>query len=68
MVRWHEAEHLDPARVGVAVALEDLDGGGLAGTVRPEQGQDLTPIDREVDALQDLAGAVGLAEPTDHDG
>jgi len=45
-----DAEHLDGAAVAVAVALEDLDRRRLAGTVRPQQPEDLSRLDREVDS------------------
>src|SRR6185369_14939298 len=35
------SEHLHRALVSVPVALEDLDGGRLAGAVRPEEGEHL---------------------------
>ena len=42
-----EAEHAHRAGVGRAVALEDLDGGGLARAVRPEQAEHLARRDVE---------------------
>ena len=42
-------EHLDPAAVARAEALEDLDRRGLAGTVGPEQGEDLALLHLEGD-------------------
>ena len=36
----------------LAVALEDLDQGGLAGAVGPEQGEHLAAADGEVDAVE----------------
>ena len=62
MGRRDVAEHLDLPGIGLAVALEDLHGGGLAGTVRAPQGEDLAAVDGEVDAQQDRASAVGLVE------
>ena len=52
----------DLARVAMAVALEDLDGGRLAGTVGPEQGEDLTAGDLEVHPVDRVQRAVGLAQ------
>ena len=46
-----DAEHADLAVVGRSQALEDLDGRGLAGAVRPEQPEDLARRDIEVDAV-----------------
>ena len=39
------AEHADLAGVGAAVALEDLEQGGLAGAVGAEQGEQLAAAD-----------------------
>ena len=61
------AEDADLAGVGRAEALQDLDGGGLAGAVGPENGDDLAAVDLEVDAAHDLAVAVGLAQAADAD-
>ena len=44
------AEDRDLAGRPVAVALQDLDRGRLPGAVRAEQGEDLAPVDVEVDA------------------
>ena len=57
------AEHLDVARVAVAVALEDLDRRRLAGAVRPEQPEHLAGADLEVDAPDRLVRAVALPQP-----
>ena len=56
------------AGVGAAVALEDLDERRLAGAVGTEQGEQLAAADREVDAVERLHGAVGLAHAADLDG
>ncbi len=45
-----EPEHRHLAGVPRAVALQDLDRGGLAGPVRAEQGEDLPFADREVES------------------
>ena len=45
-----DAEHGDRPGVAPPIALQDLDGGRLAGPVRAEQGEDLPVLDREVDA------------------
>jgi hypothetical protein len=39
-------------------AAEDVERGGLAGAVRPEQGGDGAPLDGEVDAVEDLDAPV----------
>ena len=57
------AEHPDLAGAALAIALEDLDRGRLAGAVGPEEGEDLAGLDLEVDAANGLDSAVGLAQP-----
>ena len=57
------AEHVDAAPVPLAVALEDLDGGRLAGAVRAEQREDLAGLDAEADAVQDLARVRRTSSP-----
>ena len=57
-----EAEHADLAGGALAVALEDLDGGRLAGAVRPEQTEHLAAADLEVDSANGLELGVGLAQ------
>src|SRR5262249_24517979 len=63
-----EVEHPDVAAVGTPVALEDLDGGGLAGAVGPEEPEDLARFHRERHAVEGAHRAVPLAEPGDFDG
>src|SRR5205085_872225 len=46
-------------------ALEDLDSGGLAGSVRPEQAEYFALIDFEVDAANSLDVAVALLQCSD---
>ena len=46
----------------VAEALEDLDGGGLAGAVRPEQREDLALLHLEADVAHGHGVPVGLGE------
>src|SRR5205807_5524916 len=62
------AQDPDLARVGGAVPLEDLDGGRLAGPVRPEEGKDPTLRHLEVDAADGRDVAVGLLQAPDADG
>jgi hypothetical protein len=57
-----EAQHGDLAAVPAPVALEDLDRCRLAGTVRPEQREDLAERYVEVDARDGVHAAVGLDE------
>ena len=57
-----EAEHLDVAGVGPAMALEDLHGGALAGAVGAEQAEDLSVLDLEADAAHRLVAVVGLSQ------
>ena len=59
------AQHADRATVAVAVALEDLDGRGLAGTVGAEQAEDLATTNVQRRAADGLEGAVALAQPVD---
>src|SRR5436190_1182414 len=62
-----DAEHLDLPRIALAVALEDLDGGGLAGAVRAEQAEDLAHLYLEVDPAHRFQRAVRLAQSSDRD-
>ena len=61
------AEDAHFAGIAFAVALEDLDGRRLAGAVGPEQPEDLSFLDREVDLPDRLEVAVGLAQAADLD-
>src|SRR5262249_54783021 len=56
-------EHGHLAAVAGAVPLQDLDRGGLARPVRPEQGEDLAPADVQVDAVHGPHARVGLHQP-----
>ena len=62
-----EAEHAHVARVRTAVSLEDLDGGGLAGTVRPERSEHLAVADLEGKTVNGAGGSVALLERDDFD-
>ena len=66
-VRRVDSQHLDLARVALAVALEDLDRGRLARAVRAEQAEDLAALDLEADPADRLELAVRLAEVSDAD-
>jgi hypothetical protein len=57
-----KSEHLDRAGVAGPVALEDLDGRGLPGTVRAEDGEDLPALDQQVDPPHRLHAAVRLRQ------
>ncbi len=59
------AENLHLPGVAPAVTLEDLDGRRLAGAVRAEQGEDLTPAHIEVDVVHGQVVAVTLGEAAD---
>ena len=61
------AEHCDLAGRGLPEPFEDLDRGGLAGPVRPEEREDLSGGDLEIDACHSFERAVALAEATDAD-
>ena len=65
--RGVDAEHRDAAGVTVAVALEDLDDGGLAGAVGAEQPEDLALPHREAQTADRLEAPVRLPEPLDGD-
>jgi hypothetical protein len=62
------AGHQDLAAAGRDQGGEDLDGGGLAGAVGPEQGEDGALGDGQVDAVQDGLVTKGLAQAGDLDG
>ena len=62
-----EAEHRGLAAVALSIALEDLDGGRLAGAVRAEQAEDLAARDLEADPPERLVAVVGLAQTADRD-
>ena len=51
----------------LAVALEDLDGGRLAGAVGPEQAEHLAAAHLELDPANCFEVPIGLAKPTDLD-
>src|SRR3954447_8560224 len=62
-----EAEHGHLAAVPVPVALEDLDGGGLARAVGPEQPEDLAAPDAERQPADRLLAPVGLRQVVHND-
>ena len=62
-----EAEHRHLARVALPVALQDLDGRRLAGSVRPQQAEDLARGDLEVDPTNRLDAVVRLPQASDRD-
>lgn len=62
------AADADVAGVGGDEGGEDLDGGGLPGAVRAEQGEDRSFGDGQVDAVEDGLVAVGLAQSVRGDG
>ena len=63
-----EPEHADDAGGGPAVALDHLDGAGLAGAVGPEQRQDRAGVQLERQAVDGPDGAVVDDEVDDGDG
>ncbi len=63
-----EAEHRHLAFVGTSEALDDLDRGRLAGAVRTQEGDDLTALDAQVQAVQDRPPVVALDQVPDGDG
>jgi hypothetical protein len=54
--------------VGLAIAFEDLDRGGLAGAIRAQEGEHLACLDREAQAIDDRAAAIALHEVNDLNG
>src|ERR1019366_4558297 len=61
------AQDADIASVTAPVSLEDLDGGGLAGSVRAEQREHLAFPNRQVNPADGLRAGVGLDQPPDID-
>src|SRR5699024_2119475 len=61
------AEDLRSTLIGPGQAHHHLHGGGLAGAVGPEQGEDLAGPDGQVHAVQGADGAVALMDPTQAD-
>jgi hypothetical protein len=62
------AADVQVAGVGGDEGGEDLDGGGLAGDVRAEQGEDRSFGEGQVDAVEHDLVAVGLTQPVRRDG
>ena len=62
-----DAEDARLAAVAAPVALEDLDRRRLPGAVRAEEGEHLTCLDAEVEAVEHLPRAVRLPEVDDLD-
>jgi hypothetical protein len=61
------AQDPDRPAVGPTVALDDLDGRGLAGAVRPEQRDDLARDDAQRQVPDDDPAVVALPEAVDLD-
>ena len=59
------AQDVDLAGASLEVTLEDFDGGGLAGAVGTEEGEDFARRHFEVDAADGLYVTVGLPEAAD---
>ena len=62
-----DAEHAYRPAVRPSEPLDALDRGGLSGTVRSEQAEDLATLDREGDIVDHGASGVGLADRVDRD-
>src|SRR5206468_6559880 len=58
-----DAQHLHLPSIGRGEALENLDGGGLAGAVRPEQAEAFAQLHGEIQAGHGDHVAVTLDEP-----
>ncbi len=65
VLAWVEPQHLNFAGVALAVTLEDLDGGGLSGPVRPKQSKDFALGNMEVDAFHGFEITVRLPQSLD---
>ena len=63
-----EAGDRGPPDGGPGEGAQHLDGGGLAGTVRAEEGEDLALAHREVDPVDRRQVTVALGEATNEDG
>ncbi len=63
-----QPEHPDRAVIGPPVALADLDGGGLPGAVRPEDGRDRAPVGLQREPVHRGDPAVALHQVADLDG
>ena len=58
----------DAARGGRDEPADDPDQRRLACAIRPEQGEDLAPLDRKIDRLQSLeAAGIGLGQTLNSD-
>ena len=60
-----EAEHVHCSGRALAVALQNLDGGGLAGAVRSEEGEHLPGRHADIDSGDGLEGAIRFSEAAD---
>ena len=65
---WRTAEHRDPAGVRVGQPGDHLGGGGLARTVRPEDRDDLTGRDGQVETVDRPDRPVRLVHALEQDG
>ena len=64
---WRPSTSTEPV-VGLREAEDHVDGGGLAGAVGAEEGDDLALLEGEVDAADGVDGAEVLGDPGDLDG
>jgi hypothetical protein len=62
-----DAEHAHLPGRAHPEALQDLDGGGLAGAVRSQQRDDLAAVDAEVDPLEHVPRPVAHVQAADVD-
>jgi len=62
-----ECRSLDSTRVGRQERADDPQGGGLAGSVGPQQAEDLSRLGLERDAAQHLVGPKRLLQALDRD-
>ena len=68
MLAAGQAEDVHRARGGPRQAEHEADGRGLAGAVRPQHGDDLAPVDGEIQALERLDLSEALADLAEFDG
>jgi len=59
---WIETKNGDIASTARPQAFQNLNRGGFAGSIRPEQSEDLAGVDFEIDALDGLEAAIALCE------
>ncbi len=64
---WIQAQHPDLTRILATQPLENLDRGGLAGTIRTDQTEDLPVIHDEIEVVDHDPAVVRLGQSADGD-